>query len=87
MFRLTTLAHDHHLHSTLEKIIFLSEYTIPYMHATTTVVSFSALLILVALRIVKNMFTKYWWIYRLPEVLIVVVVSISMFSSSDFECS
>jgi MFS superfamily sulfate permease-like transporter len=82
MFGLTARAHENHLLTTLDKIIFLSENVISYMHTHTAVVSFGALLVLVILRSVKNFFHKHWWIYRLPEVLVVVVVSISTFIMS-----
>jgi hypothetical protein len=82
MFGLTARAHENHLLTTLDKIIFLSENVIGYMHTHTAVVSFGALLVLIILRSVKNFFHKHWWIYRLPEVLVVVVVSISMFVMS-----
>jgi hypothetical protein len=51
-------------------------------------VSFGALLVLVFMRIFKGYFRNIWWIYRLPEVLIVVVLSTSnspsLFVSSCF---
>ncbi|KAJ6631413.1 sulfate transporter N-terminal domain with GLY motif-domain-containing protein [Mycena sp. CBHHK59/15] len=66
MFGLTTLMHA---------FLFLVEHVFPSANVTTTIVSFSALAVLVALRIFKGMFQKQWWIYRLPEVLVVVVLS------------
>lgn len=75
MFGLTALMHQVHPESTLDKVLFLVEHVIPSANAITTLVSFSALAVLVGLRMVKGAFQKYWWIYRLPEVLIVVVVS------------
>lgn len=82
MLGLTTLAHTLHPETTLDKLLFLVE-NFPHANPVTTVVSFSALGILVFLRTVKGHFTKYWWIYRIPEVLVVVVVSTSKSSSSN----
>ncbi|KAJ7099381.1 sulfate anion transporter [Mycena belliarum] len=75
MFGLSALMHKVHPESTLDKMLFLLEHVIPNANLTTTAVSFSALAVLVGLRIVKGMFQKYWWIYRLPEVLVVVILS------------
>ncbi|KAH8103503.1 sulfate anion transporter [Cristinia sonorae] len=75
MFGLTALHHQVNPQSTLEKFIFLVDNAFTNGHRTTTIISFSALLILVALRVFKNQFPKYWFIYRIPEVLVVVVVS------------
>jgi hypothetical protein len=75
MFGLTPLYRSIHPDSTHAKISFLFEYAWTHMHWTTTVISFGALLILVAMRSIKGMFVKYWWIYRIPEVLVVVVAS------------
>ncbi|KAJ7125324.1 sulfate anion transporter [Mycena epipterygia] len=82
MFGLTELMHKAHPESTLDKVLFLVEHVIPSANAVTTLISFSALAVLVGLRMVKGAFQKYWWIYRLPEVLIVVVVS--TFLSDEF---
>jgi hypothetical protein len=80
MLGLTPLYKALHPHSTLEKIQFLVENAWAHVHHTTTIISFSALAVLLALRWVKS---KFIWIYRLPEVLIVVVVSISKFRFSQ----
>ncbi|KAG6910445.1 hypothetical protein DXG01_010800 [Tephrocybe rancida] len=61
--------------TTSEKLIFLVENAFTHSNARTTTISFSALAVLLILRNFKNLFKKYWFIYRLPEVLIVVVVS------------
>ncbi|KAG6830437.1 hypothetical protein H0H92_000740 [Tricholoma furcatifolium] len=61
--------------TTLEKLIFLAENSFTHFNPRTATISFSALAILLLLRNVKNLFRKYWFIYRLPEVLIVVLVS------------
>jgi hypothetical protein len=76
MFGLTALSHTYHLHSTLEKIIFLVENVFTETHRITAIISFGALFVLVAVRSFKSIFQKYWWIYRLPEVLVVMIVSI-----------
>jgi MFS superfamily sulfate permease-like transporter len=75
MLGLVALEHELHPHSTVDKVIFLIENGLTHAHLTTTSISFIALLVLVFLRAFKNIFKKYWWIYRLPEVFIVVVVS------------
>jgi MFS superfamily sulfate permease-like transporter len=83
MFGLTALEHTLHPHSTLDKIFFLIENVFTHYHKTTTLISFGALLVLVLLRVFKTYFKKYWWIYRMPEVLVVVVVSTLL--SDQFE--
>jgi hypothetical protein len=82
MLGLATLYRSLHPHSTLEKIDFLMEYTWSHGHGTTAVISFSALVILVLMRWIKGKFSRYPYIYRLPEVLIVVVVSTSEWRTS-----
>lgn len=77
MFGLTKLMHEVDPETTLEKIIFLCDYTWSHANRLTTAVSFGALLTLVTMRVIKNQFKKYWFIYRLPEVLIVVIASTS----------
>jgi hypothetical protein len=75
MLGLVPLEHQLHPHSTLEKLGFLI-MNIPNAHKPTAIVSFGAFGSLVVLRFIKNMF-KGSWVYRLPEVLIVVVISTS----------
>ncbi|KAK7057711.1 sulfate anion transporter [Favolaschia claudopus] len=75
MFGLSALMHEIHPESTFDKAIFLLEYVFARANMTTTVISFSALAVLVGIRTIKSAFKKYWWIYRLPEVLLVVVLS------------
>ncbi|KAF7791398.1 hypothetical protein EIP86_002412 [Pleurotus ostreatoroseus] len=75
MFGLTTLQHQLNPQTTLEKFVFLVDNVFAHMHKTTTLISFVALLVLVVLRNVKAAFKQYVWIYRLPEVLLVVVIS------------
>ncbi|KAJ7935301.1 sulfate anion transporter [Mycena leptocephala] len=58
MFGLTAIMHEIHPESTFDKMLFLLE---------TTIVSFSALAVLVGLRVIKGAFQKYWWIYLLSE--------------------
>jgi hypothetical protein len=77
MFGLSALEHTIHPETTLDKMVFLVENVFTHAHRPTTFVSFTALFALVFLRTFKVMFKKYWWIYRLPEVLVVVVVSTS----------
>ena len=75
MFGLVELQHQHNPDTTLEKFIFLIENAPLHLHKITTLISFTSLLILVVIRTVKTAFKKYPIIYRMPEVLIVVVVS------------
>jgi len=75
MFGLVALEHTVHPSTTLEKLAFLFENAFAHYNGTTTIISFGALLILVFLRVAKNRFRTRWWIYRVPEVLVVVVVS------------
>ncbi|KAJ7286961.1 sulfate anion transporter [Mycena rebaudengoi] len=75
MFGLSDLMHRVHPESTFDKIVFLVENIIPRANITTTTISFSALGVLLVLRALKASFTKYWFIHRLPEVFIVVVLS------------
>ncbi|KAJ7350718.1 sulfate anion transporter [Mycena albidolilacea] len=82
MFGLVALMHEVHPESTFDKVIFLLEYVFTHANITTTIVSFSALAVLVGIRAIKGVFQKYWWIYRLPEVLLVVVLS--TFLSEEF---
>jgi cell division protein FtsW (lipid II flippase) len=79
MFGLVALEHALKPQTTLEKFIFLVENVFEHFHRTTTFISFGALLVLVFIRTAKGFFKKWWWIYRIPEVLIVVVVSTSMY--------
>jgi len=66
-------------HTTVEKIIFLVRYTWAHANRLTAAVSFGTLFALIVLRSIKNSFKRYTFIYRLPEVLIVVIVSTSEF--------
>ncbi|PIL32730.1 transporter [Ganoderma sinense ZZ0214-1] len=75
MFGLTALEHVVQPKSTLEKLWFLLEHAFTRAHELTTVISFGALGVLVGFRAFKQAFKRYWFIYRLPEVFIVVVVS------------
>ncbi|KAJ7072783.1 sulfate transporter family-domain-containing protein [Mycena amicta] len=75
MFGLTALMHELHPESTVDKVLFLLEHVTSRANVRTTIVSFSALGVLILLRALKGPFQRYWWIYRLPEVLVVVVLS------------
>ncbi|KAG6887409.1 hypothetical protein C0995_015596 [Termitomyces sp. Mi166 len=75
MFGLVALQKVIKPETTGEKIFFLLQNTFSHLNPVTTAISFSALAVLLILRNVKNLFKKYWFIYRLPEVLIVVIVS------------
>ncbi|KAG1727653.1 sulfate transporter family-domain-containing protein [Suillus paluster] len=75
MFGLAALENTLNPESTLDKIIFLLEFVWTDYHKPTTLVSFGALLVLIFMRAFKRFFRRTWWIERLPEVLIVVVLS------------
>ncbi|KAI6046373.1 sulfate transporter family-domain-containing protein [Pisolithus marmoratus] len=75
MFGLADLENTLQPESTLDKIIFLMEYVWSDGHRLTTIVSFSALAALILFRAFKNYFKNTPWIYRLPEVLIAVVLA------------
>ncbi|KAG1851473.1 sulfate transporter family-domain-containing protein [Suillus subalutaceus] len=75
MFGLVALENQMNPESTLDKIVFLLEYSWSDYHKPTMLVSFGALLVLIFMRIFKGYFRRTWWIERLPEVLLVVVLS------------
>ncbi len=77
MFGLVKLMHEVDPETTLEKIAFLLEYTWSHYNRLTTLVSFGALFSLIAIRAIRNQFKRYWFIYRIPEVLVVVIISTS----------
>ncbi|KAJ3532661.1 hypothetical protein NM688_g7391 [Phlebia brevispora] len=85
MFGLTALQHKLNPQSTIEKTVFLVDNALTHMHKTTALISFVALLVLVVLRNVKAAFKKYVWIYRLPEVLVVVVISTLLSDEFDWD--
>ncbi|KAI0919262.1 hypothetical protein AcW1_003816 [Taiwanofungus camphoratus] len=78
MFGLSELTHAYELHSTLDKALFIAHHVWAHGHGLTTAISFGALGVLVIIRSLKTQLKKYWFIYRLPEVLIVVVCSTIM---------
>ncbi|KNZ81232.1 Putative sulfate transporter, partial [Termitomyces sp. J132] len=82
MFGLVALQKIVKPETTIEKILFLLENAFTKLNPVTTMISFSALGVLLVLRNIKNSFKKYWFIYRVPEVLIVVIVS--TFLSAEF---
>ncbi|KAG2122347.1 sulfate transporter family-domain-containing protein [Suillus clintonianus] len=75
MFGLVALEGEVNPESTLDKIVFLLEFAWSDYHKPTMLVSFGALLVLIIMRTSKGYFRRTWWIERLPEVLIVVVLS------------
>lgn len=84
MFGLVELEHTLHPSSTIEKLIFLLKHAPENYHAPTTAISFSTLFVLIFARSAKNRLKSYHylgWVERVPEVLVVVVVS-TMLSSS-----
>jgi hypothetical protein len=79
MFGLTQLHHTADPETTLDKFLFLVENAITNSNRLTTIISFSALFALIAMRTVKDKFKGIWWIHNIPEVLLVVVASTSLF--------
>ncbi len=79
MLGLVTLEHSLKPETTLEKIFFLVEYGFTQAHRPTTFVSACALVSLVMLRMLKATLRRYKWVTRIPEVLIVVIISTSTF--------
>lgn len=75
MFGLTKLMRQVDPQTTLEKTAFLLRNVYDNANVLTTTISFSALFALVALRYLKAYFKNTWYIYRIPEVLVVVIVS------------
>ena len=75
MFGLTALRNQVQLHTTLDKLVFIAENVWEPSHRLTMLIGFSALAILLAIRRFKGFFQRYTLIYRLPEVLLVVVFS------------
>lgn len=78
MFGLTALMKLHDPHTTVHKAIFLIENVWTHANVNSVAISFGALGTLVIFRWFKGHFQKTWWIYRLPEVLIVVAISTLM---------
>ena len=79
MFGLTKLHHTADPETTLDKFLFLVENAITNSNHLTTIISFSALFALIVMRSVKDKFKGTWWIHNIPEVLLVVVASTSLF--------
>ncbi len=75
MCGLTELEHMLNPDTTLDKFIFFIENGWEHSHRLTTVVSFGTLVVLISMRMIKGLFKNYWFIYRIPEVLIVVIVA------------
>lgn len=71
---LSALARTVDPQTTIQKMVFLVEH-LGMVHGPTAIISFSALFALVGLRWFKNKFKNTWWIYRIPEVLLVVLLS------------
>jgi hypothetical protein len=72
MFGLSALQQAMHPHTTLEKIIFLIE-NVRHAHAPTATIAFAARRTTSTASAAKRAFKGTWWIYRLPEVLVVVI--------------
>ncbi|CCM02968.1 uncharacterized protein FIBRA_05083 [Fibroporia radiculosa] len=85
MFGLGKLQHEYQLHTTLDKFMFIINNVWTHGHQLTMIISFGALAILVLVRTLKGAFKRYPIIYRLPEVLIVVVCSSIMSDEWDWD--
>ncbi|KAI0764375.1 sulfate anion transporter [Trametes elegans] len=85
MVGLTQLEHVLQPKSTLDKLLFLIENTFTHAHKLTTLISFGALAVLVGLRSFKQLCRRYWFIYRLPEVFLVVVASTFLCDKFDWD--
>ena len=85
MLGLTNLEHVLQPKSTLDKLFFLVENVFTHAHRLTALISFGALAVLVGMRTLKRAGKRYWFIYRLPEVFIVVVVSTRESLSNTFQ--
>jgi MFS superfamily sulfate permease-like transporter len=79
MLGLVALEHKMNPQTTLEKILFLVEYGLTRAHRPTAVISAIALVALIMLRMLKASLRRFKWVARIPEVLIVVIVSTSTF--------
>jgi hypothetical protein len=79
MLGLTALEHKLNPETTLEKIFFLVEHGFTRGHRPTAFVSTCALVALVMLRMLKASLRRFKWVVRVPEVLIVVIISTSTF--------
>ncbi|KAI0048797.1 hypothetical protein FA95DRAFT_995286 [Auriscalpium vulgare] len=75
MLGLVALEHQLNPQTTLEKMLFLLEHGFTNMHKPTAIVSAGALAALVVLRALKRVVTRPKWLARVPEVLVVVIVS------------
>ncbi|KAK0212335.1 sulfate anion transporter [Desarmillaria ectypa] len=75
MLGLTGLEHALHPGTTWDKFIFILDHFLGHTNLTTAAISFGSFLTLVFMRKAKQSFVKYWWIYRIPEVLVVVIIS------------
>jgi MFS superfamily sulfate permease-like transporter len=78
MFGLSRLMKLQDPHTTVQKFLFLAENVWTHANALSLSISFGALGTLIVFRWFKSHFQKTWWIYRLPEVLIVVAISTIM---------
>ncbi|PCH35721.1 sulfate anion transporter [Wolfiporia cocos MD-104 SS10] len=85
MFGLTALRNTVQLHSTLDKMVFIVNNVWAHGHLLTMAISFGALLLLLVIRSIKGLFKRYILIYRLPEVLIVVICSTMLSDEMDWD--
>jgi len=75
MLGLVALEHSLNPQTTLEKTFFLVEHGFTRSHRPTAFVSACAFVVLVLLRMLKASLRRFKWVARVPEVLIVVIVS------------
>ena len=77
MLGLTAIEHTINPQTTLDKFLFLVEYGFTHFHKQTALTSLAALLALIFLRSAKQLVKKWPILYRMPEVLVVVILSTS----------
>ncbi|KZT03929.1 sulfate anion transporter [Laetiporus sulphureus 93-53] len=85
MFGLTALRNQRQLHSTADKFFFIIDNVWAHGHPLTMLISFGALAVLLLIRSFKNLFRRYAIVYRLPEVLLVVICSTIVSDKLDWD--
>jgi MFS superfamily sulfate permease-like transporter len=85
MLGLVGLEHTMNPETTLQKIEFLFEYGFTNAHRPTVIVSFVSLFVLIAVRNLKVYLKRWPLLYRIPEVLVLVLVSTVLSEKFDWE--
>ena len=71
--------------STLQKFLFLVEYGFTHAHKPTVILSFASFALLVAIRNLKRFVSHIPILYRMPEVLLVVLGSTFLCYKFDWD--